>query len=792
MRLEDKLNPEQLEAVKQVEGPVLILAGAGSGKTRVITYRIAHMIDSGISPYNILAITFTNKAAEEMRNRVDDIVGYGADSIWVATFHSTCSRILRRHIDLLGYDSNFTIYDTDDTKKIMTDLLKKHNLNPKDYPPKAILSVISSNKNEMVSVEEYESFAKEDFEKKVAFLYREYQKTLYDNNALDFDDLLLLTVELFKKNSDILENYRNRFRYILVDEYQDTNTVQFSFIKLLADKYRNLCVVGDDDQSIYRFRGANIRNILDFEKNYPDAFVVKLEQNYRSTENILNSANAVIAHNVGRKDKTLWSKNGTGSKVHFRLFDSTKEEAQFVVDDIYTKVRRRDVTRKDVAVLYRTNQQSREIEEAMLRDNVPYKIVGGTNFYSRREIKDILAYLKTIANGNDDLNVERILNVPKRGIGDTSLGKVKIYASNNEISLFEALLHADRVPTLGKAADKMKNFASDIIIFRERISEREFDDLPELIGELLDKIGYADYIKETEDDEDAKDRLANIDELISKAAFFEQKYYEENPESENGPSLQDFLNDVSLVADIDEMDSEADKVLLMTLHAAKGLEFAHVYIVGMEDGLFPGDRSLLSESSEDMEEERRLAYVGITRAKEDITLTASRSRMARGQWVNYPISRFVREIPEELLDSSTKFKSETIDSMPEMRSSAYKPNRLYSGYTRSANLTGTSSQMSNKPYASTNMIKKPVASIKKPVVPKTQKSEINSLAGLTKGSDIKNDVEYSEGMRVNHIKFGDGVITSLEKSGANTYITIQFDKYGQRVLDSRFAKLTVI
>lgn len=840
MRLEGKLNPEQLDAVMHTEGPLLILAGAGSGKTRVITYRIAHMIDEGISPFNILAITFTNKAAEEMRNRVDELVGFGADSVWVATFHSTCARILRRHIDVLGYDSNFTIYDTDDTKKVVTDIIKKHNINPKDCPPKAVLSQISSCKNEMILPDEYEETAKEDFEKNVAMIYREYQKILFDNNALDFDDLLLLTVELFRKNSDILENYRNRFRYILVDEYQDTNTVQFSFIKLLADKYRNLCVVGDDDQSIYRFRGANIRNILDFEKNYPDAYVVKLEQNYRSTENILNSANAVIANNTGRKEKTLWSNNGAGSKVHFRRFENSKEEAGFVADDIYTKVRRRDCLKKDIAILYRTNQQSREIEEAMLRENMPYKIVGGVNFYARKEIKDILAYLKTIANGNDNLNVERIVNVPKRGIGETSLAKARLYAENNDISLFEALLHADRIPSLGKAASKMQDFATEIILFRERINEEEFDDIPELISDLLEKIKYADYIKENDDDDEAKDRLANIDELISKAAFFEEKYASDNPEAEKGPSLQEFLNDVSLVADIDDVDSEADRVLMMTLHAAKGLEFGHVYIVGMEDGLFPGDRAVISSSSEDMEEERRLAYVGITRAKEDLTLTASASRMVRGMWNTYPISRFVREIPEEMLDSSVKLTKQVTNFDEVAPETPIKPNRLYSGYLSK----GTANvKPSDRPYASSGMFSKPKAvarvnvagkevsyssgdiSVNKPkasakvsfvksfdanafsgknIETSKPNTDINSnkknegsrpdisIAGLKKGSDIDNSAEYRIGDRVSHVKFGEGIITDIDKSGVNTYISIDFEKYGIRILDARFAKLKLI
>ncbi|MBP5564629.1 MAG: UvrD-helicase domain-containing protein [Lachnospiraceae bacterium] len=790
MNLERYLNPEQLDAASHIEGPVLILAGAGSGKTRVITYRIAYMIDQGISPYNILAITFTNKAAEEMRQRIDDLVELESDSIWVSTFHSTCARILRRHIDRIGYDTNFSIYDTDDTKKLITNLLKKNNINPKEYPAKSILAVISANKNEMIGWEEYESMAKGEYEKVIALLYRDYQKALFDNNALDFDDLLLLTVELFKKVPEVLENYRNRFKYILVDEYQDTNSVQFAFINMLAAKSRNLCVVGDDDQSIYRFRGANIRNILDFEKNFKDAYVVKLEQNYRSTENILNAANAVIANNKGRKEKSLWSENGDGTKIHFRRLDSTREEASFVVDDIYTKVRRRDCLRKECAVLYRTNQQSRELEEAMLRENIPYTIVGGTNFYARREVKDILAYLKTIANGSDNLNVERIVNVPKRGIGDTSMGKAIAFAENNDISLFEALLHADRIPSIGKAASKMMDFATDICIFRERIKEDEFDDLSELIGALVEKIDYNAYLYETEEKEDADDRIANIDELISKAAYFEEKFIAEQGDAEEAkkPTLQDFLNDVSLVADIDNADTSADRVLMMTIHSAKGLEFSHVYIVGMEDGLFPGDRAVNAYDPEDMEEERRLAYVGITRAKEDLTLTSTASRMYRGQWVNFPISRFVKEIPLNLMESNMSLEKKTADTIP-LYEKKDKSVKLYSGYINQSMKSSTTSNV-NKPYSGTNMLSsaKPVAKPKISVKPVQTAKPVS----FTKGSEIKSEINYKVGDRVSHIKFGEGVVKDIDNSGVNTYVTIEFDTYGQRVLDSRFAKLNVI
>ena len=608
------LNREQQEAVLHVDGPLLILAGAGSGKTRVLTYRIAHLIDEcGVNPWNILAITFTNKAAGEMRERVDKIVGYGSESIWVSTFHSTCVRILRRYIDRLGYDTNFTIYDTEDQKTVMKSVCQKLQLDSKLYKERMLLNVISHAKDEYISPNEFLLEAKGDFrQEKIAQAYVEYQKELKKNNALDFDDLLVKTVELFQSCPDVLEYYQNRFRYIMVDEYQDTNTVQFKFISTLARQYRNLCVVGDDDQSIYKFRGANIRNILDFEKVFPDAKVVKLEQNYRSTQNILNAANGVIANNRGRKEKALWTENEQGEPILFQQFQNGYEEAEYVSGEISKKVRKGEAEYQDFAVLYRTNAQSRLFEEKFLYANIPYKIVGGVNFYSRKEIKDILAYLKTIDNGKDDLAVRRIINVPKRGIGNVTLAKVQAYADSRDISFFEALEEAGEIPGLGKAALKIQPFVHLIHEMRLSLADMSMQDL---IQAILDKTGYAEDLK-NEDTDESEARLENIDEFINKAVT-----YEEGAEE---PNLSGFLEEVALVADIDSVEDGDNRVLLMTLHSAKGLEFPYVYLAGMEDGLFPSYMSIAADDpTEEIEEERRLCYVGITRAMKELTITLS-------------------------------------------------------------------------------------------------------------------------------------------------------------------------
>ena len=638
------LNPQQQEAVYHTEGPLLILAGAGSGKTRVLTHRIAYLIDKkGINPWNILAITFTNKAASEMRERVDKIVGFGSESVWVSTFHSTCVRILRRYIDRLGYDTRFAIYDTEDQKTLMKEVCRKLNIDTKKTKERSLLEQISHAKDELITPDEMELNAGEDFvKKKVAEVYREYQAALRRNNALDFDDLIVKTVELFQNCGDVLENYQERFRYIMVDEYQDTNTAQFKFISLLASKYENLCVVGDDDQSIYKFRGANIGNILGFEHVFPDARVIRLEQNYRSTRNILNAANQVIANNTERKAKTLWTENEEGSKVHFRQFLNAYEEAEYVAGEIGKLKRNGLGNYRDCAILYRTNAQSRIFEEKFIAANIPYKLVGGVNFYARKEIKDLLCYLKTIDNARDDLAVQRIINVPKRGIGATTLGRVQDYADNMGISLYEALRVAEEVPSIGRSLSKIDGFVTFIQMLK---SKADVMTVEEILQEVIDSTGYVAEL-EAEDTEESRARIENIDELISKTVAYQEAMEEQNQSA----TLSGFLEEVALVADIDTVDPDQDYVLLMTLHSAKGLEFPKVFMVGMEDGIFPSHMTISYGDDGEMEEERRLCYVGITRAMKDLTLTCAQQRMIRGETQYNRVSRFVREIPRELVD----------------------------------------------------------------------------------------------------------------------------------------------
>ena len=634
------LNPVQKEAASCTEGPLLILAGAGSGKTRVLTHRIAYLIEEkGVNPWNIMAITFTNKAAQEMRDRVDRLVEFGAESIWVATFHSSCVRILRRYIDRLGYDNHFTIYDTDDQKSVIRKAVKELDLDPKQYREGPLLGVISAAKNEMIEPQDFETQAGGDFRMcQEAKIYKAYQKTLIDNNAVDFDDLLLLTVRLLRENRDVLEAYQERLRYIMVDEYQDTNSVQFELIRLLSGKYHNLCVVGDDDQSIYKFRGADITNILSFEETFPGAKVVKLEQNYRSTNNILEAANSVIANNAHRKEKHLWSENGEGKEVSFIHYETAYGEAEDVIDKIQTSVHMGKYQYQDCAILYRTNAQSRAFEEKCIKKSVPYRLVGGVNFYQRQEIKDILAYLKTIDSGRDDLSVTRIVNVPKRGIGQVTLNKLAVYASEHGMRLFQAMEQAEQIPGIGKAADKIKGFVNQIMVFRALAKEL---DAAELIESILEQTGYLEELEKLEEDK-AQAKQENLDEFQNKAA----DYYANHDEA----ALTDFLEEVALVADIDNMDSEADSLTLMTLHSAKGLEFPVVYMTGMEEGLFPSYMSMNSGDPGDIEEERRLCYVGITRAMQQLTLTAAKQRMVHGNIQYSAISRFVKELPQEKLD----------------------------------------------------------------------------------------------------------------------------------------------
>ena len=771
MSIYDTLNKEQKEGVLNTDGPLLILAGAGSGKTRCLTHRIAYMIDEmGVKPWNILAITFTNKAAGEMRERVDRLVGFGADQVWVSTFHSMCVRILRRHIDLLGFDTDFTIYDTDDQKTVIKGICKRLNIDTKMYKERALMSTISSLKDDLIGVREYEIEAASDYGKAVyAKVYREYQETLQKNNALDFDDLIVKTVELFKSRPEVLDYYQERFRYIMVDEYQDTNTAQFELVRLLADKYRNLCVVGDDDQSIYKFRGANIRNILDFEKYFPETKVVKLEQNYRSTQSILDAANAVIQNNRGRKAKTLWTAKEKGNKIHFRQFDNAYEEAEYIAENVVRKVRKGNAQYRDCAVLYRTNAQARLLEERMIMEGIPYNVVGGTNFYSRAEIKDILAYLKTIDNGRDEVAVRRIINIPKRGIGAATLEKLEDYAEMREISLYEAMEMADEIMSLGKTSAKIRPFVQLIRSLRREAEELT---VAELISEIIERTGYKEYLQDN-DSETADDRMANVDELITKAVA----YQEMNDE----PTLTEFLAEVALVAEIDNVDGDDNRVLLMTLHSAKGLEFPNVYLAGMEDGLFPGQAALWNDNPEDLEEERRLAYVGITRAMNDLTLTYARSRMLRGETQYNSVSRFVREIPEELLDDTEA------NSKPMMRDSDFLENIFGVG--------GKSTVPVEKydPRPKATLRPKVTAQGDKPFIAQGI-AGLNRLAGISKGAAVQvcSEPDYTIGDRVLHVKYGEGTVLNLTKEPRDYKVTVEFDGAGQKIMYASFAKLQKI
>lgn len=749
MSIYDTLNEPQREAVYYTEGPLLILAGAGSGKTRVLTHRIAYLIEEkGVNPWNILAITFTNKAAGEMRERVDRLVGFGSESIWVSTFHSMCVRILRRHISLLGYDTNFTIYDADDQKTLMKDVCKLLQIDTKIYKERALLAAVSHAKNELVTPEEFRLNAGGDFsQRKIAEVYEEYEKQLKANNALDFDDLLIKTVQLFQTQADVLEYYQERFRYIMVDEYQDTNTVQFELVRLLASKYRNLCVVGDDDQSIYKFRGANIKNILNFEQYFEDAKVIKLEQNYRSTSNILNAANAVIRNNAGRKDKTLWTDNGEGEKIQFRQFDSAYDEAEYIVDDIRKRVREKEYSYHDNVILYRTNAQSRMFEEKFVTANIPYKIVGGINFYARREIKDLLAYLKTVDNGKDDLAVRRIVNVPKRGIGLTSINRVQDYAAAYNIGFYDALRAVDLIPNIGRDASKLESFVALIEHFKTDAEDMSISDL---LKEIIEETGYIESLQ-AEDMVEAETRIENIDELLSKVAA-----YEEECEDRNEPaSLSGFLEEVALVADIDSLDEDTDYVVLMTLHSAKGLEFPNVYLAGMEDGLFPSYMTITADDPEEVEEERRLCYVGITRAEKELTLTCARRRMIRGETQYNKMSRFLKEIPMELLSTGAVFTKDKEE--PEVKVSAYMQAKQ---------------AFKAKPFGgSTPYSQSPAKSFGKP-----------SGKGL----------DYKTGDRVRHIKFGEGTVTAIIEGGRDYEVTVAFDTAGTKKMFAAFAKLEKI
>lgn len=738
------LNDKQKEAVLHFEGPLLILAGAGSGKTRVLTHRIAYLIEEHqVLPYHILALTFTNKAANEMRERVNNIIEYGAGSIWVSTFHSTCVRILRRFIDHLGYDNAFTIYDSDDQKSLMKDICKQLNIDTKKYKERTFLNAISSAKDELKTPEQYADEVAKEYNKKIfGRVYKEYQKRLKQNNALDFDDLIMLTVQLFQQNAEILNHYQERFPFILVDEYQDTNTAQFTLLSLLASRYQNLCVVGDDDQSIYRFRGANIHNILNFEKIFPATKVIRLEQNYRSTKNILAAASGVIKHNSMRKEKTLWTTAEAGAPISYGRYDNEYEEAQGIAADIHRQVKD-GMSYNDFAILYRTNAQSRVFEEKLIYEGIPYRIIGAVNFYARKEIKDILCYLKTINNSADDIAIKRIINIPRRGIGQTTIGRISDYAFSQEMPFYEALRRVDEIPGCTRASAKIHSFVSLIEHFRMKL-RGEMYSLEDMTQELLDVTGYVREL-EAEGTDEANGRIENIESLMNKIVQYE--------EDNNGGSLNDLLEDIALVSDIDTVSDDAEQVLLMTLHSAKGLEFPNVYICGMEETIFPGASAVFGDDPSELEEERRLCYVGITRAMKKLTLTSANQRMRNGEMNFNRPSRFINEIPRHLVKQTygAVLKPETESKPTEFsrtKASLYTKDR-------------------KNPFANNPYIQKGMGSA--------------SPAGAP---------DYQVGDRVSHTKFGQGIVRSLTKLTNDYEVVIEFDGFGQRKLRSSFAKLT--
>lgn len=737
----DRLNDMQKKAVLQTEGAVLVLAGAGSGKTGALTVRIAHLIENGIKPWNILAITFTNKAAKEMSERVNKLIGDKAKDIWVSTFHSTCVRILRRDIDKIGYSRDFSIYDTDDQEKMMKEVFKRLNfsITDKTFTVKGALAEISKQKEELISWEDYEAKTDKDIRKvKFAKAYRIYQTLLKENNALDFDDLIYKTVQLFKTDTDVLDYYQEKFKYIMVDEYQDTNTSQYELVRLLSAKYKNICVVGDDDQSIYGWRGANIRNILDFEKDFEDTVVIKLEQNYRSTKTILNAANSVIKNNTTRKDKTLWTENDKGSIIHIKRADNEYDEARFVGDKINELILKGDRKYKDFAVLYRTNAQSRAIEDYFVKKSIPYRLLGGIRFYERKEIKDVLSYLKVLSNPADTIAIKRIINVPKRGLGDASIEKVENFANENNMSFYEALSHIDEITELKTRAKKFKEFYEVMTEIEKDANELS---VSELIESVLNKTGYVQLLQDEGTDE-ALSRIENIDEFVSKAVEYEK--------STDEPSLREFLEDIALVADIDNYEPDEDTVVLMTMHSAKGLEFPYVFIVGMEEGMFPTYRVMQYGTNEDMEEERRLCYVAITRAKEELFITQAKSRMQHGITQYNAPSRFLKEIPAELIEIPVKPQLSEVGDYIRKSEMRIKP-------------------VFTKPNPYGGIAKKP------------------QTAGIPSPKNVT--LDYEVGDKVRAPKYGIGTVEKITPGGADFEVTVSFKDKGVKKFMAGLSKL---
>ena len=773
------LNPQQQEAVQCTEGPLLILAGAGSGKTRVLTHRIAWLIrEKGIKPWNILAITFTNKAAKEMKERVDTLLSEEGLGVWVATFHSTCVRILRRFADRAGYDSHFSVFDKDDQKSLIGQVIRQLELDTSVYKEGPVMAAISSAKNEMLSPEQMEKKLGSDrLARTFADIYREYQRLLVKNNAMDFDDLLLVMVRLLQRDSEVLAYCQDRFHYIMVDEYQDTNQVQFEMIRLLSESRQNICVVGDDDQSIYRFRGADITNILSFEKRFPGAKVIRLEQNYRSTNAILEAANQVISNNRSRKEKRLWSNNGKGKKVAFTRYENGNDEAADIIRRVRAEADQGRRPYSDYAVLYRTNAQSRAFEEQCVRMNVPYKLIGGINFYQRKEVKDILAYLKTIDSGRDEIALARIINVPRRGIGAVTVNKIAVFAEANDLGLLQAMEHVGNIPGIGKAGDKIKAFVNMIMLLRAEAKEYPLD---ELIRRVLEVTGYEESLDGL-DEEEAEERRDNLDELIGKAADF--------LETAADNSLSAFLEEVTLLSDADLADDSRDCVTLMTLHGAKGLEFPVVFIAGMEEGLFPGYLATRSGDREDIEEERRLCYVGITRAKEELYLSSAIRRFLRGSEQRSAISRFVSELDKDSLD--WKSCEDEFSEYGRSRSGDSGRFGYGSGRSEDSGRFGFGNSRFGQGGGQSQLPRPEKASAYGRGF--TQKTTYAPSAGVPFGRPVPqtkpDKLSYEVGDRVVHGKFGVGTVTNIVDAGKDFQVTVNFDQAGVKKMLSLFAGL---
>ena len=758
----NKLNDKQREAAGYIDGPLLILAGAGSGKTRTLTYKIAYLLEEKlVKPWEILAITFTNKAAKEMKERVESLIGENGNDIWLGTFHSVCVRILKREIELMGYSRDFNIFDELDKEKVIKEVIKKLNIDDKQYPVSLIKYEISKAKEQMKDYSKYAMEVKGDFRReKVAQIYELYQKTLKQNNAIDFDDILMITVEMLIQNPDRLDYYQNKFKYILVDEYQDTNKVQFLLVSLLSSLHGKICVVGDESQSIYGFRGADISNILNFEKEYPNAKIVKLEENYRSTKNILSAANEVIKNNKSKIDKNLWTQNNEGEKIAYKTLDNEYEEVEYIVDKIDEICKKEKKTYSSFSVLFRTNAQARVLEEVFMRNGTPYKLIGGLKFYSRKEIKDLTSYLKLVQNTDDNIALKRIINEPKRGIGDTALDKLDLLASEQGVSIFKLIQDSNNLTGIRSAGN--------IIMFRDMMNNiiSKKDELPvsELMKLILKESGYEDMLN-ADNSKESEMRFENLLEFIGVAMEFEK----ENADN----SLADFLDSIALVSDVDKLDESAESVTLMTMHSAKGLEFDVVFLVGMEEGLFPSKRSI--EEDESVEEERRLCYVGITRAKEILYITNAKKRTLYGH-TEYAIpSRFIDEIPEDL------YTEEGVDNLNlrKRKSKVFLDNEYSQAEGIIARTGGIFGDIPSKSFS-------------KPNFGMSVNSFLSNINGASAVKPKETNKDYEVGMTVKHKKFGVGVILKIEPEGDDTKLEIQFEKFGFKRLMANFTPLEIL